>query len=335
MQKSSILRRFFIRLVLLSIVFSTSVLAGFGAIDMDDIVYPDDEPHSAAEIELGKTLFFDRRLSRNFKQSCASCHNPDLGFGDAMAKGLGSMGLELSRNTPPLYNLAWNEVFFWDGRASSLEEQALGPIEAEGEMNLPLKILLPRLQAVPYYRKAFGNVYGVTKIGSEQVGRALAAFERSLVSKNTPFDRYLAGVTTALSPAAIRGMEIFKGKGDCIQCHDGPNFTDGGFYNLGITNQDAGRASTVGDDSLWGAFKTPGLRNVLFTAPYMHDGSEATLEAVVRFYNLGGGKSPNKDKLIVPLELTDQDVLDLVAFMGALTEKLSIVRPEIPADKKI
>jgi len=296
---------------------------------LDDIEYPDDEAPSAREVELGKTLFFDPRLSLNEKQSCATCHNPDLGFGEGLETGIGTMGGGLGRNTPHIYNLAWNVSFFWDGRAGSLEEQALGPIQAAGEMNLPLEKLLPRLKGVKYYQDTFNAVYG-DGITAQNVGRAIAAFERTLNAINTPFDKYLAGDKTAMGPAAVRGLALFEGKANCTKCHDGANLTDNSYHNIGIKGDDKGRAGINGEASMTGAFKTPGLRNVVFTAPYMHDGSEASLESVVKFYNRGGDQKKGRSDIIKPLDLTKQDIYDLVAFLGALTDPIDVVRPKIP-----
>lgn len=301
-----------------------------GTPDIDDIEYPDDEPHSEAEIELGKILFFDTRLSSNKLQSCATCHNPDLGFGDGLKTSVGTLGKHVDRNAPHIYNLAWNVTFFWDGRAATLEEQALGPIEAPGEMNLPLDEAVKRLSEVPYYRDAFATVYATNEITPEYIGRAIAAFERTLNSINSPFDQYIAGDKAAMSPAAIRGMAVFTGKGNCTDCHDGPNFTDNSFHHIGVVGQDAGRAGITQDETMQKAFKTPGLRNVTLTAPYMHDGSEATLMDVIEFYDRGGNDKQGISNLIKPLNLTDQEKTDLLAFMAALTDLVTVERPTIP-----
>ncbi|PCK09075.1 MAG: cytochrome-c peroxidase [Alteromonadaceae bacterium] len=301
-----------------------------GTPDRDDIEYPDDEPPSAGEIALGKMLFFDTRLSTNKKQSCATCHNPDLGFGDGLRKGIGTQGDDLGRNTPHIYNLAWNVVFFWDGRAASLEEQALGPIQSKAEMGMSLPKMLKRLSAVPYYRKQFKAVYGADKIISEDVGRAIAAFERNLISDNSPFDQYIAGDKSAMSPAAIRGLDLYQGKARCTLCHDGANFTDNSFHNIGTGDKDLGRSEIVGDTSLNGAFKTPGLRNVTLTAPYMHDGSIASLQEVIEFYDRGGKLAKNKDKLIKPLGLSPNEIMDLLAYLGALSDPIIVERPTLP-----
>lgn len=309
------------------------VIYGFeplGVPDPELIEYPDDEPPSQELVQLGKVLFFDNRLSVNDNQSCATCHNPDLGFGEGLKSAFGTMGNTLGRNSPHLYNLAWNIVFFWDGRANSLEEQALGPIEAEGEMNMPLSELIPKLKKVPYYERMFNLVFPDEGITKENIGAAIAAFERTIIVKNTPFDRYLKGDLAAMSPAAIRGLGLFEGKARCAECHMGPNFTDNGFHNIGLGDNDPGRQAIQEGATNQGAFKTPGLRNVLLTAPYMHDGSMASLEEVMHHYNKGGIQSPHLDPIMKPLGLTEKEIFDLIAFMGALTEPLVIERPQIP-----
>ncbi|MBO1319634.1 cytochrome-c peroxidase [Acanthopleuribacter pedis] len=303
-----------------------------GTPDEFDIEYPDDEEPSAEQVALGKTLFFDTRLSGKQNMSCASCHNPDLGFGDGLEKGVGSDGTILGRNTPHLYNLAWNALFFWDGRAASLEEQALGPIESDVEMNLQLPELIKRLKAVPFYQKHFAEAYPDQKpaISETTIGHAIASFERTLISDNAPFDRFMKGETEAMSEEARRGMALFLGKARCINCHNGPNFTDNGFHNIGVASGDVGRAAVQKGVTTQGAFKTPGLRNVLLTGPYMHDGSIGSLGAVVQHYidapKKGGKLSPQMEKI----ELSDLEILDLVAFMGALTDPVPVTPAKVP-----
>ena len=220
--------------------------AELGTPDRDDIEYPDDEAPSAQEVNLGKVLFFDTRLSSNEKQSCATCHNPDLGFGDGLDFSIGTMGARVGRNAPHIYNLAWSSIFFWDGRSHSLEDQAMGPIAAAGEMNLPLDKLLPRLTSVPFYVDEFKSVYG-NGITLDNIGRAIAAFERTIISDNSAFDKYIAGDKAAMSPSAIKGLALFKGKANCTDCHDGVNFTDDSFHNIGVsaTSTDMGRAAVM------------------------------------------------------------------------------------------
>ncbi len=304
--------------------------ANIGKPDRDDIEYPDDEPPSAEEVELGKKLFYDRRLSAKKNISCATCHNPNLGFGDGFALGLGQADNVLGRNTPHIYNLAWNTVFFWDGRASSLEEQALGPIEAKAEMDLKIDEAVSRIAKVKEYQQAFKKIYK-SKVTKENMAKAIAAFERTIIVDDTPFDRYISGDQNAMIPAAVRGMQLFLGKGRCVVCHSGPNFTDESFHNIGLENQkDEGRNAVVKGKNMTSAFKTPGLRNVLLTAPYMHDGSLGTLEEVMRHYNTGGKKNKNLSPDMKPLKLTEREINDLVAFMGALTQPLVIKPPKVP-----
>jgi cytochrome c peroxidase len=307
-----------------------SAESNLGTPDMDDIEYPDDDAPSKQEVELGKILFFDTRLSINNKQSCATCHNPDLGFGDGVAAGSGTMGGSLGRNTPHIYNLAWSSIFMWDGRKPSLESQALGPIEAPGEMNMPLDTLLPKLNAVPFYQQQFKAIYGSADITRENLGKAIAAFERTIISDNSAFDKYIAGDKDAMSASAIRGLALFETKANCIKCHDGVNFTDDSFHNIGIKGDDLGRDAIMQSPGMKGAFKTPGLRNTLLTSPYMHDGSLASLEEVIRFYNKGGDNPQGRSKLIEPLQLTEIEIQELVAFLGALTDPIVIERPSIP-----
>ncbi|WDE01286.1 cytochrome-c peroxidase [Thalassomonas actiniarum] len=325
------LKRIFLNLV--AFIFTLPLLvfaAELGTPSLEDIEYPDDEPPTAEEIELGKVLFFDPRLSLNEKQSCATCHNPEMGFGDGMATGLGTMGEVLGRNTPHIYNLAWSSIFFWDGRAKTLEEQALGPISAPGEMNMPLPQLIKRLKKVPGYQKLFKAAYGDSGINKTTIARAISAFERSIITRNSSFDRYIQGDKNAMDPAAIRGLALFEGKARCTKCHDGVNFTDDSFHNIGVNNNDAGREKISKAQGMKGAFKTPGLRNVWLTSPYMHDGSEPSLEAVIRFYNKGSEGIAGVSKLIKPLNLSEDEISDLLAFLAALTDPIVIERPKIP-----
>ncbi len=299
--------------------------------DMATLPWPGGAPASAAEILLGKTLFFDRRLSRNQTQSCSTCHNPAQGLGDGKPLGSGAEGNTLARNTPPLYNLAWNTFFFHDGRSPSLEAQALGPIESNQEMNIPLPVLVERLSAVSWYREQFKTIYGADAITPELIGKAIAAFERTLVSRNSAFDRYLAGDRDAMSASAQRGLTLFNGKAWCSSCHDGINLSDNDFHNIGVKTKDLGRGKLEPEKlRMQGAFKTPGLRNVTLTAPYMHDGSEPTLEAVMDLYNRGGDDKKRRDPLIRELKLSKQEIADLIAFMQALTDPITVEAPPIP-----
>lgn len=243
---------------------------------------PEDNPSSAEKIALGKQLFFDARLSGDNQMSCATCHIPERAFGDGLAKGRGANGKELPRNTPSLLNAGFYKSYFWDGRAASLEEQALVPIRAADEMNQDLAALEKELNAVPGYAGLFRSVFG-TPVTREGIAKALAAYQRTLVTRNSGFDRYLAGDRSALSEEAREGWEVFQAAG-CIRCHSGPNFSDNKFHRLGTSFSDWGRGSITGDNQDRYAFRTPGLRDVAGTAPYMHDGSLRTLTEVVEFY---------------------------------------------------
>jgi cytochrome c peroxidase len=237
----------------------------------------------------------------------------------------------MKRHTPHLYNLAWGRSFFWDGRASSLEEQALEPIRHPDEMGLPRDLAATKLRDVPEYGQKFARAFPKSGITMKNIATALAAFERTLVARNAPVDRYAAGDASALDDAAVRGRELFFGKARCATCHSGPHFTDGLFHNTGVIGDDLGRAAfdRVGEFQMRPypffqmrrAFKTPGLRNAALTAPYQHDGSEATLSEVVHFYNLGGRdpRSYGKALDIRPLNLSEAQLDDLVAFLEALT----------------
>ncbi|NCQ29315.1 MAG: cytochrome-c peroxidase [Armatimonadetes bacterium] len=295
---------------------------------------PPGNPQSEAKIQLGKQLYFEKRLSFDNTVSCASCHDPKAGWADPRQFSEGVDHAKGGRNAPTVLNSAHYQFQFWDGRAGSLEKQALGPIQNPVEMKMTMPLALDRLQGIPGYVKAFQEVFGGAP-SDETVAKAIAAFERTVISRNSPFDRYLAGDTAAMSPAAVRGMKLFNGKAPCSPCHTGPSFTDSKFHNLGIgagaTEPDVGRFKVTNNPQDYGAFKTPTLRSVALTAPYLHDGSERTLEAVVEFYNRGGNRNPNLAPLMLPLRLTQSEKSALVAFLEALTgEDLGITEPALP-----
>lgn len=298
---------------------------------------PKDNPQTQAKVDFGKQLYFDPRLSGNNNISCASCHLPSLGFsnGQRFAKGGPDLTDEGGRNTPTVYNTAYIKFQFWDGRAATLEEQALGPVQNPIEMHEDLDKLVVELNAIPEYAKKSKAIFG-TEITPDVIAKSIAAFERTVISTNSPFDKYMKGDKTAMSESAIRGMELFNEKARCIICHNGPNFTDDKFHNLGVppsdpNKYDAGRHDVTKNRHDIGAFKTPTLRSVEETAPYMHNGLMSSLIEVIEFYNQGGGRDPNKDKEIKSLKLTQQEKHDLVEFMKALTgEPLNITPPALP-----
>lgn len=279
---------------------------------------PKDNELTKAKIELGKQLYFDKRLSKDNTISCASCHDPAQGWsnGDAFATGISSQ--KGGRSSPTIINSGYQVFQFWDGRAYHLEGQALGPIQNPIEMGLSLEELESRLNSIAGYVSQFQDVFGA-KPKSSDVAKAIAAFERTVISGNAPFDQYKAGNEDALSEVAKRGRRVFFNKAQCSACHAGPNFTDGGFHNIGIgiinKNPDLGRFVESNLEGDKGSFKTPTLREIAKTAPYMHDGSLKTLEEVVEYYNKGGTANPQLDEEIFELGLSEQDKKDLVAFL--------------------
>jgi cytochrome c peroxidase len=290
---------------------------------------PADSPMTPGRIALGVKLFADPRLSGSGTRSCASCHRPELAFTDARPRALGLAGAPLRRNTPSLWNLAWSTHYFWDGRAPSLEVQVQGPIEAADEMAGRWPEILARLKADTdlsgQFRAAFGAEAAVSQ---DAVVKALAAYVRSLVSLPTRFDAWIEGDAGALSPAEIRGFRLFTGKGGCVLCHVGWRFTDDRFHDIGLADADSdpGRGAVPGGTPGLRAFKTPSLRELARTAPYMHDGSLPTLAAVVDHY-AGGfvarpGLAPNINR---GLRLSAQEKADLAAFL--LTVSTEVARP--------
>jgi cytochrome c peroxidase len=260
---------------------------------------PEDNPITTAKIELGRRLFFDPRLSRDQSISCATCHQPDRAFSDGHTVAVGIGGREGRRNTPALINRGYGRVFFWDARSPTLEEQVLKPIEDANEMDLPVT-------------EAAGRV----KLSPMDLSYALASYVRSILSGDSPFDRYVDGDRAALSDEEQRGLQIFRGRGNCTACHVGPNFTDEKLHNTGVAWNGEQLADKGGGT---GGFKTPTLREIARTAPYMHDGSFATLEDVVNFYDRGGRRNPNIDIEIHPLNLDVEDKHALIGFLQALS----------------
>jgi cytochrome c peroxidase len=281
---------------------------------------PEDNPLTATRIDLGRRLFFDRMLSRNRTLTCASCHRPDHGFSDPRARSLGVRGAATRRHTPTLLNRAYGSFEFWDGRAETLESQVLQPVQDSLEMDLPVAELLTRLRAQPTYLRAFAETFG-SGPNATTLAQALASFVRTLRSGNSAFDRYREGQRDALSQAARRGLALFNGRANCSACHIGANFTDERFHNTGVTpgSVDPGRFALTGDSAEYGAFKTPTLREVARTAPYMHDGSLGTLEQVIDLYDRGGGANRFLDRELHTLHLSPGDKRDLLDFLRSLT----------------
>jgi cytochrome c peroxidase len=320
---------------------------------------PADNPMMAEKVALGRSLYFDKRLSADGTVSCATCHDPATAFADQNTLAIGVGGRKGVRNSPTVLNAMFNPELFWDGRARSLEEQAVEPLLSPFEMGMETReAVVARVSAIPEYRQEFPKVFGARGLTIETVVKAIAAFERTQLSGNAPFDRFMAGDEGAITEAQKRGWKLFQGKARCIECHSfdasSPFFTDFRFHNTGIATKDRNfdqliqRATRAGGKGLnsvralnlpsntdgvaelgrfritgrpedIGAFKTPTLRDVELTTPYMHDGSEKTLLDVVKLYNRGGQRNPSLDRRVRPLQLTDEEMNDLVEFIRALT----------------
>ncbi|MDD5208346.1 MAG: cytochrome c peroxidase [Elusimicrobiales bacterium] len=296
---------------------------------------PADNPQTDAKIRLGKQLYFDKRLSADNTISCATCHAPGTGWANHGATDTGIKGQVGGRNSGSIIDSAYMKSQFWDGRAATLEAQAVGPIANPIEMGETLENVVLKLNAIPGYKAQFRDVFG-TDASADAIGKAIAAFERTIISGPSPYDRYLRGETGAMPASAVRGLAVFNGKGHCSACHSGPSFSDGGFHNLGVGFEkggfkDEGRYKMTAAAKDLGAFKTPGLRNTAQTYPYLHDGSEKTLEAVIDFYDRGGVPNGNLDRLMVPLHLTVKEKADLLSFLNSLTGPVpEIKEPELP-----
>ena len=296
------------------------------------VAHPKDNPSTAEKISLGKQLYFDPRLSADDTVSCASCHDPKKGWsnGEQFATGVG--GKKGGRNAPTVINSAYYTLQFWDGRAKTLEDQALGPIQNPIEMNLTLEQAVSKLNAIAGYKEQFQKVFG-TDATPDGIAKAIAAFERTVLSGNAPYDKFKAGDKGALSDAAQHGMKLFFGKANCSACHSGPSFTDSAFHNIGLDSEDVGRVAISKIKGDTGAMKTPTLRDIARSAPYMHNGSLKTLEEVVAHYNKGGNGNPFQDEELFPLKLTDAEQADLVTFMKeglASGEYPDVAPPELP-----
>lgn len=317
---------------------------------------PSDNPLTIAKVELGRQLYFDGRLSRDGTISCATCHDPAKGFSDGQPVSTGINGQKGTRNAPTVFNRVYGKSQFWDGRAASLEEQALGPIQNPIEMGFTLEEVVERLKGIEGYRIQFEKIFG--GVSADAIAKAIASFERVILVGNSPYDYYQeaqrfanlspedleaapelkaqkeraekAAAEHPMSEAAIRGLKLFFGKAQCSLCHVGPNLTDELFWNIGVgvdkENPDLGRYEVTKEEKDKGAFKTPTVRNVTMNAPYMHDGSQATLMEVIEHYNKGGTPNPWLSDRMKPLNLTDQEKQDLLEFLKALEGEV----PKIP-----
>jgi cytochrome c peroxidase len=324
-----------------NVILALSVLASSGisqSYDKKEFKFPKAIPAPAnnkltpARAQLGKMLFFDPRLSGSQEMSCATCHNPLLGWSDGLPTAMGNGTQSLTRSTPSLANSAYHKFLMWDGRYHELEDQAVRPIQSPAEMNASMENIVATLNSKPGYVEAFERAYPREGISQETVVKALASFERTIVSNQTPFDAWVDGKQNAISPPAKRGFLLFVGKAQCALCHQPPFFTDDGFHNIGLRDShDEGRYALVKVKVLQGSFKTPSLRNAFRTTPYMHNGSYRTLAEVVAHYNRGGDNKENLDPNIRPLDLTASEQQDLVDFLETLTSRpQALVLPRLP-----
>ncbi len=296
---------------------------------------PADNPVTDAKVELGKALYFDKRLSRDGTVSCATCHDPSKGWTDQAPVSTGIKGQKGGISAPSVLNSAYMELQFWDGRAKSLEEQAKGPIQNPVEMGFTHEEAVARLKTIKGYAPMFKKAFGEDGIDIEKVAKAIATFERTVLTGDAPFDRWHAGDKTAMSESAVRGFDLFNKKANCAICHDGFNFSNSDFHNIGVGMLDKkpnlGRFEQTKEDKHKGAFKTPTLRNLKYTAPYMHDGSEKDLAAVIDYYDRGGNANAWQDGRMKRLALTPDEKKDLIAFLDALNgDPVAVKEPKLP-----
>lgn len=300
--------------------------------------HPADNAPTPPRVELGKKLFFDPRLSGDGNMSCATCHNPLMGWSDGLPTGKGFRSLVLDRASPTIVNAAFNSLQMWDGRKKSLEDQAMGPMEASVEMNADTQKLFKWLNESDGYRPLFKRAYPDRPIDADTVSKAIASFERTVVSNRSPFDQWVAGRKSAMTADQVKGFALFidPGKANCAACHSGANFTDNGFHNIGLASfgkdkPDMGRHSQRAVESMKGAFKTPTVREAANTAPYFHDGSARTLLEVVEFYGKGGIAKANLSGSLKTLNLTGEEAAQLVSFLRALSSPpTSFALPVLP-----
>ncbi|MEL7496848.1 MAG: cytochrome c peroxidase [Planctomycetota bacterium] len=299
--------------------------------------HPDDNPVTFSKIALGRQLFFDPILSTNDQVACATCHRPEHGLASKEPVAIGIKGRKGTRNAPSILNAAYAKSLTWDGRDADLEAQVLGPLTNENELGNDLDAIIKKLKSDPNYPELFAKAFEVkpeTAVTVDHLAKAIASFERVLISGNNGVDRFRRKDYSALSQEARSGMWLFESRGGCWKCHNGPNLSDEHFHNTGVsfgsTERDRGRMLITNVDSHAFQFRTPPLRNVAQTAPYMHDGSIGTLREVVEFYNRGGAPDdPQLDKKLKPLGLTEEEVGFLVAFLEALSgDPVTIAEPE-------
>lgn len=320
----------------------------FGSIQRDTAFFTTQE---LPEVQLGKMLFFDPKLSQSNQISCSTCHDPEMGWTDRRKVALGHDHLEGMRNTPSLYNIGNRKAFFWDGRATSLEEQAEGPLSAHNEMAMDVHLLPKKIHKIKAYKPLFKAAYGDERVTYERIVSALATFQRTIKSQPSRVDQFVDGKYNAMTDQEIYGMHLFRTKGRCMNCHHGPDLTDDKFHNIGLTYynrkfQDLGRYEITKDPEHVGQFKTPSLRDLLLTRPWMHNGFFDNLEGIVNIYNSGMhmiDPTPEKkeadplypftDPLMQPLKLDREEVKAIVAFLESLSgSRYKMKRPDFPRE---
>ncbi len=286
------------------------------------IPWPEGNPYSAARAELGRVLFFDGRLSSNNMVSCAFCHEPSHAFSGITPLSPGVDGKSNGRHAQTLINRAWGKSQFWDGRAPTLEAQVIVPLTNPHEMGMTTEGVVQKLRSIRGYEPLFAAAFGDSTISYDRIAQAIATFERIIVSGNSAYDRYVAGDKTALTKQQKDGLDFFNKKGECAECHSGPNFSDEKFANIGVgtdkPNPDPGREDVTRNRRDWGKFKVPSLRDLAVRAPYMHDGSVKTLGEVLDIYAKGGLPNPHLDTRLTPFYLDEETKRDLLAFLDSL-----------------
>jgi cytochrome c peroxidase len=312
---------------------------------LPDAAYPEKNPHSEAKEQLGKRLFFDPRLSASGTLACASCHDPDLGWTDGRRRSVGHAGQQGKRNSMTILNVAFYDHLFWDGRAESLEAQALSAIRSPSEMSMGLDNLEERIAGTGDYRRRFEQSFGDPQVTAQRIAKALATFERGITSRSSDFDRFLQGDRDAMTERQIHGLHVFRTKARCMNCHNGALLSDNQFHNLGQSHlgrpsQDLGRFLVTGDTADVGKFRTPSLRDITRTKPYFHHGLITDLREVINMYNQGMPQVipkkeddnpllPEKSRLLKPLGLTEKEKGALLEFLRALSTRPP--RPSVPA----
>jgi len=324
-----------------------------------NVPIPENNPQTPEKIELGKKLFFDRRLSGDGTMACVTCHDPEQGYSDGLEISLSYPTTRNWRNSPTIINTAFQKYLFHDGRSPNLEDQALFPMMSAFEMNQNLDFVEEEIRSVPEYVEEFKKVFGDGDVTRQRIAMAIAAFERTIISRDAPLDRFLLGDKKALSPDARKGYDIFIGKGKCAECHDGVNLADDKFYALNVPEnpehlmdpriaatrrfvakvyhyedyrtlqEDPGRYLITKDRKDWKAFRTPTLREIARTAPYMHNGIQQTLDEVIEFFDAGGGKG---NTVLKPLKLSAEEKKQLKLFLNeALAGKpIPFEYPKLP-----